>query len=398
MYDLPGKKSKQILERIKKLNGDVSAPFPMVLSGKGEGCHFQDLDGNKFLDFGCQVATVPLGYNHPGLNELVKDYVGRSPLKYAIPDFAIKEHLDLLEELLSITPNELNAAFFVNSGAEAVENCMKIILMGRPSAKFGLSFEHAFHGRTLASMSLSSSSIVHKKNLLTIPVRRLPYSIEAIEKLKMIFDHDISPEEIGFIIIEAIQGEGGYNVAPKELIQGLRKITKEYKIPLILDEVQSGMGRTGKWWAHQNYDIVPDAMSCAKSLQIGACVSRKETFPQTEGAISSTWGGGQLVDLVTGKSIIQIIKKDNLLSNIKKQGEYLRKRLTELGVENVRGLGLMNGFDFKDSKTRSDMLGKLLRKGVIFLPAGKRSVRVIPPYIVTEREIDEAMEKLKSCL
>ena len=158
------------------------------------------------------------------------------------------------------------------------------------------------------------------------------------------------------------------------------------------------MGRTGKWWAHQHSGIVPDAMSCAKALQVGACVSKKETFPQQEGAISSTWGGGQIVDLITGKTVIQIIKKENLLDNIIKQGAYIRKRLSELELENVRGLGLMNAFDFKDSKTRKDVLGKLLQKGLILLPAGSRSVRVIPPFIVTEKEIDEAVEKIESCL
>ncbi|MFH2106607.1 MAG: aspartate aminotransferase family protein [Candidatus Micrarchaeota archaeon] len=398
MYNLPGVKSKEVLEKLKRLNGDVTAPFPMVLSGKGEGCYFEDLDGNKFLDFGCQVATVPLGYNHPGLKEIIKEYIGRSPLKYAIPDFPVKEHLDLLEELLEITPKELNAAFFVNSGAEAVENAMKIILMNRCSAKCGISFEGAFHGRTLGALSASNSNIVHKKNLFTVSMRRLPFSVDAIEKLERILAQDVSADEIGFIIIEAIQGEGGYRVAPKELIQSLRKFTKEHGIPLILDEVQAGMGRTGKWWAYQNFGITPDVMTCAKALQVGATVSRKEAFPQEEGAISSTWGGGQIVDLITGRAILQTIKKDHLLANITKQGEYLRQRLSELGLENVRGFGLMNGFDLPSGKVRGEVLKNLMKRGVILLPAGSKSVRVIPPYIVSEKETDEAMEKLKICL
>lgn len=386
---LPGPKSIKILNSLKKLNGGYYDPYPFVHSGKGEGCYFYDIDGNLFLDFACQVASNPLGYDNNELIQVIKKYSNISPIKYAGQDFAVKEHAELLRELLTITPKELNAAFLINSGAEAVENAIKICMRKKPKAKFGISFEKSFHGRTLGALSLTHTKETYKKNFFTIPNKTLPYSEEAIDKLKLLLRNSNS-ENVAFIIIEPVQGEGGYNIASKKMIQDLRKITKENNIPLISDEVQSGMGRTGKWWAIHNFNINPDVISAAKALQVGAAIANKKMFPES-GTISSTWGGGHLIDLALGKKIIQIIKRERLLNNINKQGKYLRKRLNEISLDNVRGLGLMNAFDLNNKDDKNNFIIECLKNGLVLLGCGNKSVRVIPPYNVKEEEIDEAV-------
>jgi len=392
MINLPGKKSLKVLTKLKKLNGDYFDPYPFVHSNKGNGCYFQDLDNNTFLDFSSQIASNPLGYNNPELKKLIKKYSNIHPIKYAGQDFAIEEHLKLLEELTSITPKNLNAAFLINSGAEAVENSIKICMRKNENAKFGLCFKGSFHGRTLGALSLTQSKQLYKKNYFTVPVKVLDYSEKAVEELEKLLKN-YSSGEIAFMIIEPIQGEGGYNIASKKMIQDLRKITKENNIPFISDEVQSGMGRTGKWWAIQNYNIIPDVMSAAKALQVAATISNRKMFPEP-GAISSTWGGGHKLDLALGCKIIQIIKKQKLLNNINNQGKYLRKRLQELNLDkisNVRGLGLMNAFTLPNEKLRNDLVIECLKNGLVLLGCGHESIRLIPPYIIKEREIDGAV-------
>lgn len=397
---IPGLKSQTYLKRIKKLNLGWATPYPYIHSGKGQGCYFQDIDKNIFLDFACQIASNPLGYNHSSLNKIIKKYK-KHPIKYAGQDFIVKEHVEMLEELLSIVPKTLNSAFLVNSGAEAVENSIKICMRKRPATKLGISFEHAFHGRTLGALSLTNSKKVQKKNYLQLPTRRLPFTEEAGIKLQRILEEECPSENFGFVIVEPVQGEGGYHPAPQKLMKDIREITKQHKIPLICDEVQAGMGRTGKWWSHQHYNIKPDVISSAKALQVGACISSKEFQPEP-GAISSTWGGGHTLDLALGIETIRIIKKHNLLENIKKQGAYLKKILTELEekrlIQDVRGLGLMLAFDLKTTQVRDNLTLECIKNGLILLGCGQKGIRVIPPYIITKKEIDQAIEVLEPSL
>lgn len=398
---LPGIKSQKILERLSDINLGNSKPYPFVHSGNGNGIYFEDIDGNIFLDFSSQIASNPLGYNHKNLLNVLKKYSDKHPVKYAGQDFIIKEHLDMLEELLSIVPKGMDSAFLINSGAEAVENSIKIALRSQKKAKFGISFKSAFHGRTLGALSCTNSSNVQKKNYLSIPMKRLPFGEEAIAELERLIAQELTPEEIGFVIIEPIQGEGGYNVAPDTLMRYLRKFTKENSIPLICDEVQSGIGRTGKWFASEHYDITPDIMSSAKALQVGATISNSKYKPEF-GSISSTWGGGHLLDIAIGIEIIRTIKEENLLKNIESNGNYLFKRLVELQkediVKNVRGKGLMLAFDLESNKKRNDFIMEALGNGLVLLGCAQLGIRLIPPYIISKEEIDKAIELIEvSC-
>ncbi|MBS3151085.1 aminotransferase class III-fold pyridoxal phosphate-dependent enzyme [Candidatus Woesearchaeota archaeon] len=393
--ELPGPKSTVIVNKIKKLNIAYSDPYPYVHSRKGKGCYFKDLDGNVFLDFASQIASNPLGYNNRELNKVVKSYK-KYPVKYAGQDFNVKEHADLLEELLTITPKNLDRAFLVNSGAEAVENCLKLAMRKQKKAKLGISFEHSFHGRTLGALSYTHSKPIHKQSFFSLSNKVLPFTEDAEDKLKKIIKQN-GASSIAFVLMEAIQGEGGYNVAPEKLVKDIRKITKQYCIPFIIDEVQSGMGRTGKWWAHQHFNVYPDIMSSAKALQVGAAIASKK-FSLESGSISSTWGGGHTLDLAVGLKTIQIIKKQNLLRNVTIMGNHLKKHLYDLKNENlinIRGKGLMLAFDLPNKKTRNNLIIECLKNGLVILGCGEKGIRLIPPYIISEKEICQAIEILE---
>lgn len=400
---IPGPRSTKILDKLKQKNGGWNIAYPFVHSAKGAGCYCTDIDGNTFLDFGSQIAANPLGYNHPALVRVAKHYAGRSPMKFAGQDFTVKEHLDLLDELLCIAPKKMNAAFLTNSGAEAVENALKISLRQQRSAKFGVSFTGAFHGRTLGALSCTNSKTVQKKHYLSLDMRRLPFSEDAGEQLEKMLALEAAPDDVGFVIVEAVQGEGGYNVASRKMMKDVRLYTKQNGIPLIVDEVQSGMGRTGKWWAFEHYNLVPEVFTSAKALQVGATVAQKKFFPAEHGSISSTWGGGNILDLAMGVATIQTIKKDRLLQHNRVIGRYLQKGLQGLAerqsaVQNVRGLGLMQAFDLPSKKMRDDFVLQMLKQGIILLGCGKQGVRLLPPYVVRASDIDIFLEETEKAL
>jgi len=393
---LPGPKSKEIIRVIKKRNIGYYNSYPYVHSGKGKGCYFEDLDKNRFLDFASQVCSNPLGYNHPKLKKVVKKYSKTSPIRYAGQDFNIKEHAELLNELVSITPKNLNMGFLINSGAEAVENCIKLALRKQKKAKFGIAFHDSFHGRTLGALSCTDSKPIQKENFLFIPIKHIDFNENAIIQLEKIMKGK-KGSDVGFLIIECVQGEGGYNFAPVKLMKDVSKFCNRYKIPLIIDEVQAGMGRTGKWWAFEHYGVEPDLMSSAKALQVGACVA-SDRFKVKPGTISSTWGGGDLLNMAVSLETIKIIKEKKLLLHIDRMGKYILKKLNSLDLKNVRGKGLMIAFDFSNSKKRDKFVKKCLDRGLVLLDCGKKSVRVVPPYIISEKEIDEGVEVMKEVL
>lgn len=396
---IPGPKSLRILSRLKQKNGGWSISYPFVYSAKGKGAYCEDIDGNVFLDFASQIASNPLGYNHPEMLEVLKAYKRRFPVKFAGQDFVVEEHLRMLEEITSIAPKNMDTAFLINSGAEAVENAIKICMRSRPRTKMGISLEGSFHGRTLGALSLTNSSRVHKKGYLRFPTKRLPFDETAPERLERILSEEVYPDEIGFLILEHVQGEGGYRIAPKKMIKELRRITRKNGIPYISDEVQAGMGRSGKWWAFQHYGVVPEVFTCAKALQVGAVIANKSRFPNEPGAISSTWGGGHTLDLAMGVKTIQLIKKHKLLQRNAKMGEYFLKAINDIkGISNQRGLGLLLGFDLSSKMLRDDILVECMKSGLILLGGGTNSIRLVPPYVVEKEDIDTAVGILEDAV
>lgn len=397
---LPGAKSKAILTRLREKNGAYNIDHPFVHSGEGKGSHFVDVDGNVFLDFAGQIASNPLGYNNAALLKVLQKHSSFTPIKYGGQDFTVPQHLHLLEELLKIVPKPLDAAFLINSGAEANENAIKIACHKRPTSKIGISFYNGWHGRTTGALSLTNSRAVQVRHYLRIPVRHLSFSDNAAVELEELMAREFAADEIGFVAVENVQGEGGYYPATKTMMQGIRKVTKTNGIPLICDEVQSGMGRTGKWWAYQHFDIVPDIQTSAKALQVAATISKKSMFPTEGGAISSTWGGGHVLDLAMGAAIIREIKKKKLLKNATRMGEEIHQRLMEIHAEtekihHPRGLGLMQAFDLEDTKTRNAFREKCFQKGLIVLGCGWKGIRMSPSLNIRSEEVQEGMDVIE---
>lgn len=388
---IPGPKSLKILNALKRRNGGWSVYHPFVHSAKGHGVYCEDIDGNVYLDFGSQITANPLGYNHPEMLEVLKSYRGRFPIKFAGQDFAVEEHLSLIEELTSITPKNMDTAFLINSGAEAVENAIKICMRKRPRTKVGISMERSFHGRTLGALSLTNSNYVHKKGYMRLPMLRLPYDESAAESLERIVASEASPDEIAFVILEHVQGEGGYNIPTKKIVQDLRKTAKKHGIPYIADEIQAGMGRTGRWWAFEHFGVVPDVMTGAKALQVGAVAANRSLFPGEAGSISSTWGGGHVLDLAMGIKTIQIIKKHKLLKKNAELGRYFLKALKDIpDISGQRGIGLMLAFDLPTRDIRDNVVVECAKNGLIVLGCGKNSIRLAPPFVAEKRDVDIA--------
>ena len=387
------KKSLSIINKLNKLVYNSTFVYPLVIKG-GQGCYIEDVDGERYLDFTSNIASCPLGYSHPELNEIIKRYVGIGAHKIAGQDFYCEEHSQLAEKLLSIS-NSNSKVFFINSGAEAVENAIKIAYR-RNGPLPGISCINAFHGRTLGALAFTFSKEVQKTNFPEFPTKRIKFcitnndpEIDTIQKI-------VNENKISFIITELVQGEGGVNVASKKFINNLNKASRKYDIPFIIDEVQTGLGRTGKWWTYQHYDIKPNIVTIAKALQVGAVIFDKKMEPHKPGVLSSTWGGGSRIDMAIGMKTIDIISKEKLLERVNKSGDFLKKNLMELKnrhniIMDVRGLGLMLGVEFLKKEIRDKIIYKLFKNKLLVIPSGVKTIRILPPLIITENEISKGV-------
>lgn len=392
----PGPKGSKIVSYINTHCLESTFTYPLVVAN-GHGCYVEDIDGNIFLDFASNIGVSQLGYSHPDIMQVLQKYSKISALKIAGQDFYSEEHANLAKAVLSIMPENFKV-FFVNSGTEAVENAIKFAYRARGPLT-GISCYGAFHGRTLGALTFTYSKPVQKKNFPEFPVKRIRFCTKDddpnIDEISKILNEQ---KDTAFIITEVVQGEGGYNIASRKFIQNLYRAAKEHDTPLIIDEVQSGMGRTGEWWAWEHYGIKPDIMTTAKGLQVGATLFDAKYDPHERGVKSSTWGGGHRIDMAVGATLIEVIKRDRLLDNAKKMGNMLLKRLAEFvgkhGVIDARGLGLMIGVEYESKEKRDRVLQNAFKNGLILLPAGEKAMRVIPPLIITEKEIDEGIEIL----
>ena len=389
MTNIPGPRVARIVEEFKKIVYDSTFTYPLVIK-TGRGCVIEDIDRIEFLDFTSNIGSCPLGYSHPEILEVIKNYssVEKGVHKIAGQDFYCEEHFDIARKLLSISKNN-SKVFFINSGAEAVENAIKIAYK-KMGPLPGISCISDFHGRTLGALSFTLSKEVQKTNFPELLVKRIKFCTDDSDPQINQLESLLKEYRVAFIITEIIQGEGGLNVASKLFIQHIRKLADEYKVPLIFDEVQSGMGRTGKWWAYEHYGVEPDIMTVAKALQVGATVYDKKYDPTEPGVLSSTWGGGSRIDMAIGTKIIEIILKNNLLSNSQKIGNMLLKNFVDFvginGLIDARGIGLMIGLEFDTKMTRDVIVNRLFKKGLLVLPAGMKSIRIMPPLIINEEE------------
>ena len=389
MTNIPGPKSRKLVDEFKNITYDSTFTYPLVIK-TGRGCVIEDIDGIEFLDFTSNIGSCPLGYSHPEILEVIEEYCSseKGVHKIAGQDFYCEEHFDIASKLLSISKKN-SKVFLINSGAEAVENAIKIAYK-KMGPLIGIACNGDFHGRTLGALSFTMSKEIQKTNFPELPVKRIKFCTSDSDPEINQLESLIKEYKVAFILTEIIQGEGGLNVASKFFILRIRKLADEYKIPLIFDEVQSGMGRTGKWWAYEHYGVEPDIMTVAKALQVGATVYDKGYDPPEPGVLSSTWGGGSRIDMAIGTKIIEIILKNNLLSNSQKIGDMLLKNFVDIvginGLIDARGIGLMIGLEFDTKVTRDFMVTNFFKKGLLILPAGMKSIRIMPPLIINEEE------------
>lgn len=422
--ELPGKKGKRIIAKDSHYaSRSYIKEYPLVIE-RGEGAIIEDVDGNRFLDFMAGIAVNITGYSHPKVVEAVKRQSDKF-FHICSTDFYYESFSNLVAQLAKMAPMSGEKSVFLNnSGTEAVETAIKLsrYYTKRP---YIIAFLGAFHGRTTGALSLTSSK--PKQRGFFGPfmpgVYHLPYGYcyrcsynlkydscgiycaEAIEKI--LCKSLISPEEIASVFVEPILGEGGYVVPPIEFHQRLREYTRKHNMLLVVDEIQSGMGRTGKFLAIENYNVEPDIVLLAKGLAsglpLGAVISKKKFMSWKPGTHGSTFGGNP-VACEASLATLNLIE-EGLMRNALKTGTRLIKKLKKLKekfsiIGDVRGKGLMVGVELvKDRKTREpatretqEIVRKAFKKGLLLLPCGESVIRFSPPLIISPEQVDVAVD------
>ena len=411
-------KNLTLYERAKKVIPPVGNRVTNLGIVRAEGAYLFDEFGKKYLDFASGIGVTNVGHNHQYVLEKVK--VQMEALVHGCHNVVYyPAYVELAEKLVDLMGGDYKV-YFANSGAEAVEGVIK--LAKRVTKRPGIiSFKRSFHGRTMGAATVTASNANYRKHyeglMPSVYYAEYPYALRTglseeqevqrcLNSIQEIFSYLISPDQVAGIILEPIQGEGGYIVPPKTFIQQLRKICDEHGILLIFDEVQTGFGRTGEMFAWQHFDVKPDVMSVGKGIANGfplsAMLGKTEIMDQwPEGAHGGTYGGNPL-SCAAGLAVIELLENE-LIENARKMGEYMMSKLRTLAVEfeeikDIRGKGLMIGMELMtkeglpDSKTISLLQKKALEKGLLLLICGvdKNVIRFIPPTIITKEEIDHA--------
>lgn len=415
--NFPGKKAKKVIERYDKVAAKSTRKYGFVWDfvSEGDGAFCKDVDGNILLDFAGHGGAAPLGYNNKKIKRKLNELDIPEPSKMYGQCFYTDTQdypspIDLMEKLTEIS-GDMDMVFLSNSGAEAVENGIKICY-DSTDGDYGVTFQNAFHGRTLGALSLNRSNSRHRAGFPSIQkITDVPYCQDSacnpkncncgfFNRNKSILrekvENTMDPEDIAYIIVEPIQGEGGLNEPSDKFMEEISSISNKYNIPIISDEVQAGMGRTGEFWAIDHYDINPDVISSAKGLRLGATIAKSKMFPDEKARISSTWGAGDILSSIAGYMTINIIQEENLLKNATNKGKTIQQELRIIEeVKDVRGKGLMIGMEFSTKNKKEIFINKCLDKGLLTLGCGKKTVRLLPPLDITEREVKLGLEIIK---
>ncbi len=421
---LPGPKAKAIIDR----DGIVVSPsytrgYPLVIE-RGSGATVEDVDGNVFLDCTAGIAVNATGHAHPEVVRAITEQAQRF-LHMSGTDFYYEVQVRLAEELAAVVPIEGGVrSFFGNSGTEAIEACIKLSRYATGRANL-IAFLGAFHGRTMGSLALTASKTVQRRGFgpLGSGVYHAPYpdcyrcplglesrncAAECLDYIEQqLFVHLVSPDEVAAIVIEPIQGEGGYVVAPDQFLQRLRELTKTHGILLVADEVQSGMGRTGKMFAIEHTGVRPDAIAIAKGIAsgmpLGIAAARADLMMMwPPGAHASTFGGNA-VSCAAALATLKLLK-ETLVTNAAEVGGHLMKGLNGLAATHpllgdVRGRGLMIGVELvRDRRTkerapaeRDAVVAAAFKRGLLVLGAGRNAIRFSPPLVLSREQADTAV-------
>jgi len=418
---LPGPKSQEIAQMREKY---VAKPMGSSLSpcyiAHGEGALVTDVDGNQFIDLTGGWGCLAVGHTHKKVVAAVKDQAE----KYLHTDFTAVPYeslVELAEKLVKLAPgNTPKAAAFFNSGAEAIENAVKIARAHtkRPAI---IVFENAFHGRTLLTMTMTHKAMPYKYKFgpFASDIYRFPFPTPyhpfiKIEDFEKIVSNTVVPDSVAAIVVEPIQGEGGFNVPQEGFLEYLRKLTNKYGMLLVTDEIQSGIGRTGKFFAIENWDIEPDIICLAKSLAAGmplsAVIAKKEiTDSLPGGCIGGTYVGNP-VACRAALEVIKIIEEEHLLERALKIGEKLKERFLKMKdkyslIGDIRGIGAMIAIELvKDKETKEPatketawIVQECIKNGVFVPTAGinKNLLRMLVSLEITDEQLDEALDVLE---
>jgi len=423
---IPGPRSKAILERKDKvIAGPLSITIPVVIE-EGRGATLTDVDGNTFIDFTGGVGCLNVGHSHPKLVEAAQEQLTR----FAHTDFTIvpyEVYVTLAERLIALAPftGPAKAAFF-NAGTEAVENAIKFArsYTKRPAV---IVFEGAFHGRTLLSMTMTSKTHPYKAGLgpFAPEVYRVPFAQDyrgpdtrtALAALERALVTQVAAEQVAAIVIEPVQGEGGFVVAPRDFMAGIRRLSDEHGIVLVVDEVQTGFGRTGKMFAIEHYGIEPDLMIVAKSiaggLPLSGVIGKAEIMDAPpDSAIGGTYVGNPVAQ-AAALAVLDVFEDENLVERAQQIGERIRERMVAWQerieqIGDVRGLGAMLAIEFvrdRDSRDPNPELATAVteaaaERGLLLLKSGiyANCIRVLCPLVLTDAELDEALEVWEDAL
>lgn len=427
----PGPKARALVKKDSELiSPSYTRYYPLVVDS-GNGCIVKDVDGNEYIDFNSGLVCLNVGHNHPKVVQAIKGQCDKF-LHYSNTDFYYQQSVNLAEKLVKITPGAFQKrVHFGNSGTEAVEAALKLSKWHTRRHQF-IAFTGAFHGRTFGSMSLTGSKPVQRRHYFPMlpGVTHVPYPycyrcplelscpecgyrcIDFIDE--QVLQKYVPPEEVAGIVFEPIQGEGGYIVPPPEYFQHLKKLADKYGLLLIADEVQSGIGRTGKWFAIEHWKIEPDIICTAKALASGlplsAAVARARLMDWEHGSHASTFGGNPLA-CAAAQMVIDVIKEEKLLENAEKQGNYILKWLEDLKQEreivgDVRGKGLMIGAEFvEDKETKKpgvdqakEVMLRCWRRGVATVTCGVSTLRLVPPLTITRELVDSSLEIIEDAV
>jgi 4-aminobutyrate aminotransferase len=426
----PGPKARAIVARHDRwVSTSLPKEYPLVVA-RGEGAMVEDVDGNRYLDFMAGIAVASTGYGHPKVLAAIHEAADRF-LHICGGDFYYESYAALSERLAGLAPGPSHKrVFLTNSGTEATEGAIKLVRhsTGRPAL---IAFTGAFHGRTMGALSLTASKAIHRAGFAPFlpEVHHVPYGyryrceycrgepactlacVSAIEA--DLFAKKVDPQGVAAIFVEPIQGEGGYVVPPPGYLRALRELCDRHGILLVVDEVQSGIGRTGRMFACEYEGIEPDVLLSAKGLAsgmpLGAIIAKESIMKWQPGAHGTTFGGNP-VCCAAALATLDVVERE-LLPRVSRMGDRLlagTSRLAEkhASIGEVRGRGLMIGAEFvKDGATREpapeiprELVQRAFRKGLLLLGAGKSSLRLAPPLVVDEYDVDTALRIIDECL
>jgi len=400
---LPGPRARLWLDRDQQvMSPSYTRPYPLVVR-RAKGAMVEDLDGNRFLDFTAGIAVAATGHSHPRVVNAITKQAGKL-IHMSGTDFYYTPQVKLAERLARLAPGEgAKRVFFTNSGAEAIEAAFKLARKhtGRPRV---MAFLNAFHGRTYGAMSLTASKPIQRAGFapLVPEVHHARYG--DLESIQTLLRTTCPPEELAAIFVEPIQGEGGYLVPDAQFLPGLRALCDKHGILLVLDEIQTGIGRTGKMFASEHWNVAGDIVCLAKGiasgLPLGAIIARAEVMDWPSGSHASTFGGNP-VACAAGLATLDLVER-RYQANAHRRGKQLMEGLAALATRfpflyEVRGLGLMIGVEIRangvpDPTLRNEIVSQAFQRGLLLLPCGASTVRFCPPLCLRRDQVETGLE------